>query len=114
LKFSPPVSNVFPLTKTKLPLDKFLLLVFKRVFILKILLSPPFEHNEIPILKIIPIEKLFLKLVPIEKPKFLNWWWCGPFALGSCSLPLWHKSPKTELLEPFPNYFLPFGKLKHE
>jgi hypothetical protein len=28
-------------------------------------------------------------------------WWCGPFALGSCSLPLWHKSPKTESLEPF-------------
>jgi hypothetical protein len=27
-------------------------------------------------------------------------WWCGPFALGSCSLPLWHKSPKTESLEP--------------
>jgi hypothetical protein len=35
-------------------------------------------------------------------------WWCGPFALGSCSLPLWHESPKTEPLEPCPNYFLPF------
>jgi hypothetical protein len=32
---------------------------------------------------------------------FKNRWWCGPFALGSCSLPLWHKSPKTESLEPF-------------
>jgi hypothetical protein len=31
LKFSPPVSNAFPLTKTKLPLNKILLLVFKRV-----------------------------------------------------------------------------------
>jgi hypothetical protein len=30
--FSPPVSNVFPLTKTKLPLNEILLLVFKRVF----------------------------------------------------------------------------------
>jgi hypothetical protein len=50
LKFSPPVSNAFPLTKTKLPLDKILLLVFKRVLqVLKILLSPPFEHNKISI-----------------------------------------------------------------
>jgi hypothetical protein len=31
LKFSPPVSNAFPLTKTKLPLDEILLLVLKRV-----------------------------------------------------------------------------------
>jgi hypothetical protein len=31
LKFSPPVSNAFPLTKIKLPLNKILLLVFKRV-----------------------------------------------------------------------------------
>jgi hypothetical protein len=31
LKFSPPVSNAFPLTFTKLPLNKILLLVFKRV-----------------------------------------------------------------------------------
>jgi hypothetical protein len=31
LKFSPPISNAFPLTKTKLPLDENLLLVFKRV-----------------------------------------------------------------------------------
>jgi hypothetical protein len=34
---------------------------------LKVLLSPPLEHNEIPILKII---------------SFKIWWWCGPFALG--------------------------------
>jgi hypothetical protein len=27
-------------------------------------------------------------------------WWCGPFALGFYSLPLWHESPKTESLEP--------------
>jgi hypothetical protein len=31
LKFSPPVSNAFSLTQTKLPLDENLLLVFKRV-----------------------------------------------------------------------------------
>jgi hypothetical protein len=33
-------------------------------------------------------------------------WWCGPFALGSYFLPLWHESPKTESLEPS-KYFLP-------
>jgi hypothetical protein len=33
-------------------------------------------------------------------------WWCGPFALGSYSLPLWHESPKMESLEPL-KYFLP-------
>jgi hypothetical protein len=32
------------------------------------------------------------------------------FALGSCSLPLWHKSPKTELLEPLLTTYSPFGK----
>jgi hypothetical protein len=38
------------LTKTKLPLNKILLLVFKRVLqVLKTLLSPPFEHNKISI-----------------------------------------------------------------
>ena len=37
-------------------------------------------------------------------------WWCGPFALGSYFLPLWHESPKTESLEPLNDYFLPFGK----
>jgi hypothetical protein len=31
LKFSPPVSNAFPLTKQNPPLNEFLLLVFKRV-----------------------------------------------------------------------------------
>jgi hypothetical protein len=36
-------------------------------------------------------------------------WWCGPFALGSCSLPLWQKSPKTESLEPFEITFSPLA-----
>ena len=31
--------------------------------------------------------------------------WCGPFALGSCSLPLWHKLPKMESLKPFRTTF---------
>jgi hypothetical protein len=31
LKFSPPVSNAFSLTKTKLPFNEILLLVFERV-----------------------------------------------------------------------------------
>jgi hypothetical protein len=40
-------------------------------------------------------------------------WSCGGAVLllwAHALSPLWHKSPKTELLEPFPNYFLPFGK----
>jgi hypothetical protein len=32
-EISPPISNAFPLTKTKLPLNEILLLVFKRVLI---------------------------------------------------------------------------------
>ena len=56
-------------------------------------------------------EKSINNKILIENHEFLKIrWWCGPFALGSCSLLLWHKSPKTESLEPFPNYFLPFGK----
>jgi hypothetical protein len=57
---------------------------------------PLFEHNKIS------IWKLYFKI----------WWWCGPFALGSYFLPLWHESPKTDTCEwninPF--YFLPNGK----
>jgi hypothetical protein len=55
----------------------------------KILLSPSFEHNRIT------IDKYSLKTL-----SFWNRWWCGPFALGSYFLPLWHESPKTESLEP--------------
>jgi hypothetical protein len=40
-------------------------------------------------------------------------WWCGPFALGSCSLPLWHKSPKTESLEPL-LLLSPLWQIKYE
>ena len=57
--------------------------------IFEILLSPPFEHNRIP------IDKYSWKAL-----NFWNWWWCGPFALGSYFLPLWHELPKTESLEP--------------
>jgi hypothetical protein len=52
-------------------------------------LSPPFEHNRIPLDKIL-----------WKHAVFWNRWWCGPFALGSPFLPLWHESPKTESLEP--------------
>jgi hypothetical protein len=41
-----------------------------------------------------------LRIIPIEKTLFKIRWWCGPFALGYYSLPLWHESPKTESLEP--------------
>jgi hypothetical protein len=64
-----------------------------KISILKILTSPPFEHNKIT------IWNFQLKII------FKMRWWCGPFALGSCSLPFWHKSQKTESLEPF--YFSP-------
>jgi hypothetical protein len=74
---------LFLLTKTKLPLTKILLLVFKRVFkipILKILLSPLFEYDMILIEKFI-ISRLFLNL------NFQKWWWCGPFALANTLSP---------------------------
>jgi hypothetical protein len=58
LKFSPPVSNAFPLTYTKLPLDEIFLLVFKRVLpierrsnILDANLKNPNQLENIPILK---------------------------------------------------------------
>jgi hypothetical protein len=78
LKFSPPVLNAFPLTKTKLPLNKILLSVFQEGFkisILKILLSPPFGYNKISIEK-------FIILKPFLISNFENRWWCDPFALG--------------------------------
>jgi hypothetical protein len=69
LKFSPPNSNAFPLSKTKLPLDEILLLVFKRVLSYQFwkttflpLLNTIRYQFEIYQLRIIPIEKLFLKL----------------------------------------------------
>jgi hypothetical protein len=45
-----------------------------------------------------------------ENHSFKIRWWCGPFALGSCFLPLWHKSSKTESLEPLETTFSSFGK----
>jgi hypothetical protein len=51
LKFSPPVSIAFPLTKQNSPSINSPLSVQEgfKIPILKVLLSPPFEHNEIPI-----------------------------------------------------------------
>jgi hypothetical protein len=62
--FLPLFQMLFPLTKQNSPSMKSPLSVQEgfKILILKILLSPLFEHNEIPIWKIIPIEKLFLKL----------------------------------------------------
>jgi hypothetical protein len=54
LKISPPVSNAFPLTKQNFPSIKNPPLSVQEGFkisILKILFSPPFEHNKIPIWK---------------------------------------------------------------
>jgi hypothetical protein len=58
------------LTKTKLPLNEILLLVFKRVLQIFEDTStfPLFEHN-----KIYQFENFILKI---------RRWWCGPFALG--------------------------------
>ena len=50
---------------------------------LKYYFSPPFEHNRIPIDK-----TLWKPIKFLGNTKFWNWWWCGPFALGSYSLPL--------------------------
>jgi hypothetical protein len=74
LKFSPPVSNVFPLTTTKLPLNEILLLVFKRVLDTNFWNISQIQYQ---------IEKQHLKLSLVSK-NFESWWcgWCGPFALG--------------------------------
>jgi hypothetical protein len=45
------------------------------------------------------------EIYQLKNSNFKTRWWCGPFALGSYSLPLWHESPKTESLEPS-KYFL--------
>jgi hypothetical protein len=51
LKYSPFVSNAFPLTKQNSPSINSPLSVQEgfKISILKILLSPPLEHKEIPI-----------------------------------------------------------------
>jgi hypothetical protein len=49
--------------------------------------------------------KLYKKIIEkllwykLKEHNFWNWWWCGPFALGSYFLPLWHESPKTNTCE---------------
>jgi hypothetical protein len=73
------VSNAFPLTKTKLPLNKILLLVFKRV------LDTNFEsgHTNLKDIKNkIPIENFFRKLFEIGGGAVLLLW--------AIFLPLWH------------------------
>jgi hypothetical protein len=59
---SPPVLNAFPLTKTKLPLNEILLLVFKRV-----LIDINWKYIEMLIFENIPIENHHANL------KYINW-----------------------------------------
>jgi hypothetical protein len=97
LKFSPPISNAFPLTKQNSPSINSPLSVQEGfdISILKCYFSPPFEHNKMPMLH------LSIDNHTNWKTLFkIRWWWCGPFALGYYFLPLWHESPKTESLEP--------------
>ena len=99
LKFSPPVSNAFPLTKQNSPKWDPPLSV-QEGFDISFL-----KYYFLPLLNIIGYQLIKY----FGNTKFWNWWWCGPFALGSCSLPLWHKSPKTESLEPSQTTFSPLA-----
>jgi hypothetical protein len=81
LKFSPPVSNAFHLTYTKLPLDENLLLVFKRV------LDTNFEsgHTNLKYIKNkVPIENLFKNFFEIGGGGG------AVLLLWAIFLPLWH------------------------
>jgi hypothetical protein len=51
-------------------------------------------------LPLVNIKRYQFEIYQLKILSFKIRWWCGPFALGSCSLPLWHESPKTESLEP--------------
>jgi hypothetical protein len=61
-----------------------LLLVFKRV--LPIFVNIDQIHLDTNFEMI--LENKHTQNISIEK--VLNWWWCGPFALGLIFLPLWH------------------------
>jgi hypothetical protein len=85
LKFSPPISNAFSLTKQKLPLNEILLLVFKRVLQIEIrsnLLDTNFwkpllwyiDANEIEFLRGILIPKIVIEeQLRLCFEKFWNW-----------------------------------------
>jgi hypothetical protein len=85
LKFSPFVSNAFPLTKQNSPS-----------------INSPLSVQEG--FKISGFENTTCSLFRTQRDtnlKFTNektklGWWCGPFALGQYFLPLWHESPKTD------------------
>jgi hypothetical protein len=79
LKFSPPVSNAFSLTKTKLPLNKILLLAFKRVLIdtnWNLHLDNSFEISSFEIYQLKRSYQLknFYHKIPIEETelKYIN------------------------------------------
>jgi hypothetical protein len=62
---------------------------------LKILLAPPLEHKEIPILKFsIKLKIINFKIRVVVQGGAVLLLWAHIF------LPLWHESPKTESLEP--------------
>jgi hypothetical protein len=99
-EISHPISNAFPLTKQN-PLNKILLLVFKRVLIdtnWNLYLDTSFEilSLNIPIENIISIEEISYLKIPIGKTTFCklnqNFEVGGAvlFALGLLFLPLWH------------------------
>jgi hypothetical protein len=75
--------------------------VFKRVLRYRF-----WKYYFLPLLNIIRYQ---FEMYQWKSLVFKTRWWCGPFALGSCSLPLWHKSPKTESLEPFVTTFSPLA-----
>jgi hypothetical protein len=102
----PPCFKCFSFDLNKTPLNKILLLVFKRV-----LIDTNFEskHTKIYQLKInIPIwnisTKRFYHKIPIEKTNinhhFEIFWRLvvRSFCFGLILSPLWHESPKTETL----------------
>jgi hypothetical protein len=70
--FSPPVSNAFPLTKTKLPLDEIFLLTFNRVLSFRYLLKNLWHH--ISIWNIDTNWKLYFKKIEIGGGAVLLLW----------------------------------------
>jgi hypothetical protein len=98
-----PLFQMLFLWLNKTPPQWNLLLVFKRV-----LRYWFWEYYFLPLLNIIRYQFEIYQLKIMSFFKKIRWW-CGPFALGSCSLPLWHKSPKTESLEPLITTFYPLA-----
>jgi hypothetical protein len=84
-EISPPVSNAFPLTKQKLPLNEILPLAFKRVLKWISILKSSFHKHRYQF-EIIFSANWKTNICEYQLKSFvskiLKWWWCGPFALG--------------------------------